>query len=179
VVTEQAEIVVGRDAAVLRPLDLDREVGRGPEAVGPAQGVPDVPQRKRFRGEDALRRLRSEEAQLPERRRVERRAAYARHSELVEPPAHLARSLVRERHRKDLVGPKSPALDLLCDTMRDRRRLSGACPGEDANGPADGVDRTLLLGVQHRATLVGREDGASYAVASNATLLGSWRSATP
>ena len=45
VIAERAEVVVGRDAAVLGPLDLGREVGCRPEAVGPPQSVSDVPQR--------------------------------------------------------------------------------------------------------------------------------------
>ena len=33
VVAERAQVVLGRDAPVLRPLDLGREVGRRPEAI--------------------------------------------------------------------------------------------------------------------------------------------------
>ena len=165
VVAQRAEVLVGRDAAVLGPLDLGGEVSRGTELVRPTQRVPDVPERERLRGQDPLRRLGGEEAELPERGRVKGRAAHTGDAELVEPRAHLPRGLVRKGHCEDLVNAKSPALNLIRDPMCDRRRLAGTRPGENANGPADGVDRTLLLGVQHRATLVRGPDSLPDATA--------------
>ena len=108
VVAERAHVVGRRDAPVLRPLDLGREVGRGPEAVGPPQRVPDVAERQRLRGEDLPGRLGREELQLTQRRGVEGRAPHARDAELLEPPAHLTCRLVGERDREDLVRSETP-----------------------------------------------------------------------
>jgi hypothetical protein len=79
---------------------------------------------------------------------VEGRAADSWNAELLEPPAHLAGGLVREGHGEDLVSPKSPALDLVRDPVRDRRRLPRARPREDADRPAHRLDGTPLLRIQ-------------------------------
>ena len=145
VVAERAQVLGRSDAPVLRPLDLGREVGGRAEAVGPSQRVPDVAERERLRREDLPGRLGREEPQLTERGRMEGRAPHARHAELLEPAAHLAGRLVGERDREDLVGAKGAGRNLVRDPVRDRRRLPGAGPGEDANRPADGLDRAALL----------------------------------
>ena len=79
------------------------------------------------------------------------RARDAGRAERLEPRAQLARRLVRERDGEDLVGAKRARRDLVRDPVRDRRRLAGAGAREDADGPAHGLDRAPLLGVQlHR-----------------------------
>ncbi len=73
----RGEVLVGRDAPVLRPLDLGREIARGPELERTWQPVADVPQRQRFRREDLADRAGREMTQLAERRGVERPRAHA------------------------------------------------------------------------------------------------------
>ncbi len=160
-----------RDAAVLRPLDLGGEVTRGPELVRRRQPVRDLPQHERFRRQDLAHRLRSEVAELPQRRRVKRAGSHALHPERPEPRAQLASGLVGEGHRHDLRRLERTGGDLLRDAPRDRRRLPRACPGEDADRAPHGLGGAPLLGVQavervHRGTLAAPPEGGCAASAT-------------
>jgi len=67
---------------------------------------------------------------------------------LLEPPPHLGRCLVGESDRKDLVRLELADCHLVRDSPGDRRGLSGACAGKDADRAAHRLDRAALLGVQ-------------------------------
>jgi hypothetical protein len=87
-------------------------------------------------------------AEQRERRRVERRGAHALDPECAQPRAQLARRLVGERHREDVLRREGAARDLPGDPARDRRRLARPRPREDAQRPARALDGSALLGVQ-------------------------------
>ena len=166
-VAERRDVRLRRQAAVLRPLDLGREITRRPELVRRGEPVADLPQEERLRRENPTR-VACEAAQQRERRGVEGRGTHALDSESGEPRTQLARRLVRERHGDELGGRKGPARDLPGDAARDRRRLAGARPGEDADRPARRFDGGALLrvqsgkdplGVQGPTTVPGRSAG--------------------
>ena len=150
---------------VLRPLDLGGEVARRPEAVRRRQRVPDLAQQQRLGREDPPRAFAARPPQLRQRRRVERARLDPVRAEPRQPRAHLARGLVGEGDREDLVGAHRARRDLPGDPPRDRRRLPGAGAGEDADRPAHRLGSTPLLRVQpledHRATLARPVDGPS------------------
>jgi len=121
-------------------------------------------QDERFRGQDLADRLRCEVAQLAQRRGVERAGTHAPDAERRQPRAQLARSLVGERHRHDLRRLEGAGCNLLRDAPRDRRRLPGAGPGEDADRAAHRLGGAPLLGVQavervHRSTVAAPPGG--------------------
>ena len=157
-------VVVRPDAPVLRPLDLGREVARGPEPVRAGQAVRDLAERERLRRQDPPDLVGREMAQLPERGRVERRGAdaagrRARRAALFSSPAALSVNVTA----MICVGRERTGRDLLRDPPRDRRRLARAGAGEDADRAAHRLGRAPLLGVQavedvHRAT-VARASG--------------------
>src|SRR5262249_18592395 len=148
-----------------RPLDLGGEIGRGPEAIRTRQRVGDPAQGQRLRREDLADAVGRVVVQLPERGRVEGSRRDARRAERLEPRPQLARRLVRERHGEDLTGAERAGLHLHGDPVRDRGRLPGARAREDADGPAHGLDRAALLGVQLHPLSLGRsEDGAPASV---------------
>src|ERR671937_330363 len=147
VLAELALIRTRRQAAVLGPLHLRGEIGRGTEPVRLRQRVADMPKRERFRGDDLARRL-AEPVQLSERGRVERAGRHAFRAERLEPRAHSGGGLVSERHGEDLACVESTACDLLRDPPRDRRRLAGTRAGEDADRSAHRLDRAALVGIQ-------------------------------
>ena len=152
VAAELREVAVRRDPAVLGPLDLGREVAGGTELVRPRQRVRDPAERQHLRGDDLADALGRVLVQLAERRGMEGAHGDARRAEGLDPRAQLARRLVRERDGEDLVGAKRARRDLVRDPVRDRRRLARPGAREDADGAADRVDRTALLGVQlHRS----------------------------
>jgi hypothetical protein len=109
-----------------------------------------------------------EPAQLREGGGMERPRTDARDAERLEPLPHLARGLVRERDREDLLRRERAPRDLVRDPARDRRRLPRAGAREDADRAANRLDGAALLRVQaledaggiHRATLARRCDGA-------------------
>ena len=165
--TEAAPVALRRQTPVLGPLDLGREIARGPEAVWLRQRVADLAQEQRLGREDSTRPLAASPHELRERGRVEGPRLDAVHAEPLEPAAHLARGLVGEGDRKDLVRAERARGDLLRDPASDRRRLAGARARQDADRPAHGLGRPPLLRVQplenHRATLAARVDGTSSA----------------
>ncbi len=169
---ERRPVARRRDAAVLRPLDLGREVPRGAEAVSARQPVRDLPQQERLRGEDPADLARREVAQLRERRRVERARPHAAGAEGREPRPHLARRLVGERDGEDLGRRERARCDLVRDPPSDRRRLPRPGPREDAHRPAHGLDRAALLRIEpfedHRPTV---PSGAAGERAVSATYL--------
>ena len=161
VVAELREVALGRDPPVLRPFDLRREIGRRPELVRTRERVRDAAERQHLRRHDLADAIGRELVQLSERRGMEGADRDARRTEALDAPAKLACGLVRERDREDLVRAEGSRRDLVRDPVRERRRLAGSGSGEDAHGPANGVDRTPLLGVQlHSGSLGGRVDGA-------------------
>ena len=110
----------------------------------------ELPIRRRsgaFEGQDPAR-IALEVAEQRERRRVEGRGAHAVGAERTQPRAELARRLVGERHRDDLLRREGAARDLPRDPARDRRRLAGPGAGEDAQRPARRLHSGALLGVQ-------------------------------
>jgi hypothetical protein len=148
VLAEPIEIGLGRQAPVLRPLDLGREIGRSGELVRHRERVADRAERQHLRREDLQVRHLPEVRELRERGGVEGRRAHALDAERREPRPHLARGLVGERDREDLLGEKRAGRDLVRDPMRDRRRLAGARPGEDADRTPHGLRGQPLLRVQ-------------------------------
>src|SRR5581483_7150217 len=158
------EVVLGVDAAVLRPVDLGGKVARRPELVGRAQTVADLAEEERLRRKDAAEPVRCEMPELPERRGVERAGAHAGYAERRETRAQFAARLVGERHRHDPGRIERAGLDLLRDSAGDRRRLAGACAREDADGAAHRLGGAPLLRVQagervHRTTVATRPAG--------------------
>ena len=109
-------VTIDGDAAVLRPLDLGREVTGRPELERRRQRVRDLAQRERLRREDLPDRAGREVPQLAERRRVERRRAHAGRAEHGQPLLQLARRLVGEGDGHDLRGANAPLAT--CCAMR-------------------------------------------------------------
>src|SRR5215212_3744930 len=167
VAVQAAAVGLGGQPPVLRPLDFGREVDGGPELVRHRQHVADLPQHQRLGGQDLSGQLSPEPAQLGEGRRMEGSRTNAAGAELFQPAPHLARRLVGECDREDLLGREGAGRDLVRDPARDRRRLPRARAGEDADRPANRLDRAPLLRVQpvedpclvHRATLAPGRDG--------------------
>ena len=141
-------VALDGNAAVLRPLDLGREIACGAELERRRERVRDLAQRERLRGQDPPDALRCEVPQLPERRRVERSRPDALHPERGEASAQLARGLVGEGDRHDPRRLERAGRDLLGDPAGDRRRLAGARARKDADGAAHGLGRAPLLRVQ-------------------------------
>ena len=104
---ERGEISVGRHPPRLRPLDLRGEVAGRPELVRRRQRVRDRRRISAFVGR-IRPTVRAEAVELPERRGVEGARLDTADAERREPRPHLARRLVRERHRKDLVALNAP-----------------------------------------------------------------------
>jgi hypothetical protein len=154
VLPEPVVVRVGREPPVLRPLDFRREVAGGPEAVGAGQRVADPAQEHRLRGEDPAR-ISLEAAEQCECRRVEGRRAHALDAERTQPRAQLARRLLGECHRQDVLRRECAARDLPGDATRDRRRLARAGPGQDAQWSARALHGGALLRVQAVEDLLG------------------------
>ncbi len=154
-------VALDGNAAVLRPLDLGREIARGAELERRRQRVRDLTQSERLRGQDPPDALGCEVPQLAKRRRVEGSGADALHPERGEASAQLAGGLVGEGDRHDPRRLERAGRDLLRDPAGDRRRLAGARAREDADGAAHGLGRAPLLRVQavervHLATVPPR-----------------------
>ena len=154
-------VALDGNAAVLRPLDLGREIARGAELERRRQRVRDLAQSERLRGQDPPDALGCEVPQLAKRRRVEGSGADALHPERGEASAQLARGLVGEGDRHDPRRLECAGRNLLGDPAGDRRRLAGARAREDADGAAHGLGRAPLLRVQavervHLATVPAR-----------------------
>src|SRR6185437_2420785 len=164
VLAEPLEVRRRPQAAVLRPLDLIREVGERAKAERPRERARALLDEERLRREDGAGPLRSEMMELSERGRVKGSRRNSRHAEAREPGAHLAGGLVGERDGEDLGRGERASHDLVGDAARYRRRLAGARAGQDADRPAHRLDRAALLRVQaledpgcsHRSTLGGR-----------------------
>ena len=148
VLAETVEVRLRRQSSVLGPLDLGREVCCGRELVRHRQRVADRAERQHLRGEDLQVRHLPEERELRECRGVEGRRAHALDPQRSEPCSHRARRLVGERDREDLLGDERSGRDLVRDPVGDRGRLPRACPGQDADRPADRLCGPPLLRVQ-------------------------------
>ena len=83
--------------------------------------------------------------------------------------AHLARGLVRERDREDLVRLDADRADQMADPVRQHAGLPGARPGDHEQRPFGVQDCLPLGGIQVGEVLLGRGDGHSsmLAAASN------------
>ena len=79
--------------------------------------------------------------QVRQRRRVERPGLDALDAEPGQPALELARGLLGERDRQDLLGRERVGGDLVGDPMRDRGRLAGAGAGQDGDRAAVGAGR--------------------------------------
>jgi hypothetical protein len=71
-----------------------------------------------------------------------------RAEDLIEPFAHLARSLVRERHRQDLAWPDLAHFDEIRHAMGQHARLARPRTGQDKDRSFGGSDRLTLCGIQ-------------------------------
>ncbi len=148
VLVEAVEVRLGRQPAVLGPLDLGRKVCRGCELVRHRQRVADRAKRQHLRGEDLQVRHLPEERELRERGGVERHCAHPLDAQRCEPRAHPTCGLVGEGHREDLLGEKRAGRHLVRDPVGDRRRLPRARARENADGPANRLRGPPLLRVQ-------------------------------
>ena len=163
-VLRDGEVLLGADAAILRPLDLRREVARRTELVRRAQAVADLAQEQRLRRQNPPELARSEVAELPQRRGVEGPGPHARDPERREPHPELAPGLVGEGDGHDLGRFECAGRDLTGYAPGDRRRLARPCAGEDADGAAHGLGCAPLLGIQavervHGVTVALTPDG--------------------
>src|SRR5581483_4288223 len=84
-----------------------------------------------------------------------RRAA----EEALEPRAHLARRLVRERDGEDLLGLHAARRDQVRDAMRQHPRLAGAGAGDDEQRPLRREHGFTLRRVEALQVAVGADDG--------------------
>ena len=76
------------------------------------------------------------------------RASTPFHAEGAQARTHLAGGLVRERHGQDLRRREHPGGHLVGDAARDRGRLAGPGPGQDAHRSPDRLNRPALFRVQ-------------------------------
>ncbi len=141
-------ILGGRYAPVLGPLDLGCKVCRWSEVVGLRKFVRYLTKRDDLRGKQLSGRLRGKFRELKQSGGVKGAGIDLRNAEGRKPAAHLARSLVGERHGEDLVRRERTSRYLVGYAPSDRRRLARARPREDANGTAHGFNRTTLFRVQ-------------------------------
>ncbi len=148
VIAQSVEIAVGRDAPVLRSLDLAGEVGGVAEAMGAGQAVGDPAHDQALAGQDLAQPPGREPAQLRQRGGVEGAGRDAVRAQRLQARAHLGRRLVGEGHGQDPIGREGAACDLPGDPARDRGRLARARAGEDADGSARLQHGALLLGVE-------------------------------
>ncbi len=145
---ERLDVRVGRQAPVLRPLDLAGQVAERPELVRRRQRAADRLERQRLRRQHLAEPVADEVPELRERGGVERARLDALRAELLKPGTHLAGGLVGERDGEDLGRLERAGQDLVRDPARDRRRLARAGAREDADRPAHGLDRRALLRVE-------------------------------
>ncbi len=155
---ETAQVALGREPEVLRPLDLGREVGGGPEAIGARKRIADLPEQQRLRRQEVADAVGCKMAQLPEGGGVERAGADAAGTERLEAGAQLTGRLVGERHCHQARRRERSRGDLIGESPRDRRRLPRAGPRQNADGAAHRLCCAALLGVQalenvHRGTV--------------------------
>ena len=148
-VARRGAVGLGRDAPVLRPLDLGREVARRPELVRSRQAqFASCRSASAFDGRirptspgAKWRSCRSAaEWNVLARTRCTPRAA----SRAFKSPAAFSVNVTAMICSAGKRGRR----DLLRDAPGDRRRLAGAGPGEDAHRPAHRLGGTPLLGVQ-------------------------------
>ena len=102
VLAEPLVVGLGRETPIPRPLDLGREVARGPEAEGPRQRVADPAEKQRLGGKDPAR-VSLEVAEQGQRRRVEGGRPHTVDAQRAEPRAQLARGLAGERDGHELL----------------------------------------------------------------------------
>jgi len=124
-----------------------RSAGRGTEAKRSREPVADLPQEQRLAREDPAR-ISGEAPEESERSGVKRRRPDAFHAESPESRAQLTGGLVGEGDCDELVRGECAARHLPRDAARDRRGLTGAGAGEDADRAPHRVDRGALLVVQ-------------------------------
>ncbi len=145
VVAELAEVPLGRDHPVLRPLDLAGELAPREELVRRRERVRERGDDRRLVVEDLGQRLAGvrgpQPRELRERRRVERARLDALDAERREPRSELPGRLVRERHREDLRGLERPAPDLAGDPVGDRGGLAGPGAGQDRDRASERESR--------------------------------------
>jgi hypothetical protein len=77
----------------------------------------------------------------------------------LEPLAHLAGRLVRERDREDLVRLHAAGIEQMRDAIGEHARLPGARAGDDEKRPLGGKDRFSLRRIQVGEVVLGRRDG--------------------
>ena len=149
---ELGQVAVGLDHAVLRPFDLTGQLAPGQELVRGGQGVRERGDERRLvieHGRDGRPRTAFPElVQVGKRRRVERTGVHALDAEPREPALELARGLLGERDRQDLLRRERPGGDLIGDPMRDGGRLAGAGAGQDGDRATVRAGRLTLLLVQ-------------------------------
>src|SRR6266487_4570869 len=99
VAVQTTAVGLGHQPPVLRPLDLGREIDRGPELVRHRQRVADLPEHQSFGGEDPPGRRAAEPAQLRERGRMERPRRSEEHTSELQSPVHLVCRLLLEKKK--------------------------------------------------------------------------------
>ena len=82
--------------------------------------------------------------------------------QVLEPLAHLARGLVRERDREDLVRLHPAGVDQVRDPVGEHARLAGARAGDDEQRPLGCEDRLSLAGIQVGEIAFGRRHGHTW-----------------
>ena len=155
---------VGRElAAVLEPVEGRAHAARRPALlVGVERPQHALHQRQRVvlvvdREVRLVAELRDVAAQDAHAGGVEGRdpdPARAAAEDPLDPLAHLARGLVGERDREDLVRVGGAARDQVRDAVRQHARLAAARAREDEQRALDVANRLGLLGVQPRGDLV-------------------------
>ena len=85
-----------------------------------------------------------------------------------EPLAHLARRLVRERDREDLVRLHALRREQVRDAVREDARLAGAGAGDHEQRPFGREDGLALGGIQVCEVALGRGDGHRSMLAAEA-----------
>ena len=157
-------VPLGWDAAVLRPLDLRREVAGGRNLYGAGSRFAICRSSSTFDGRIGPSRSGAKWRSWRSAAEWNVDARTPAAPSAPKPRAQLARGLVGERHRHDRVRRERTRRDLLRDAPRDRRRLARPGAGEDADRPAHRLGGAPLLGVQavervHRATVPARSAG--------------------
>jgi hypothetical protein len=101
----------------------------------------------------AADRLRPEEVQLSQRRRVEGARRHPADPELAKPGAHLPRGPRGEGHREDPLRHIGPRVDAIGDPVGDGPGLAGARAGQHTHRAQGSGGHLTLLGVE------GGQDG--------------------
>jgi hypothetical protein len=167
---ELGQVAPRFDHAVLRPLDLTRQLASRQELVGRRQRVRERRDQRCLvveHGRNRLaRRVFPEPMEMRERCGVERAGVDAFDPKTREPRLELACSLLGEGDRQDLGRGERVGGYLVRDPMRDGRGLAGTRAGQDGDRSAVRPGRLTLFLIQsledllsvHTSNLAGKCD---------------------